>query len=233
MIPPALALHGLAADDETRRRLLTGLPARANPARAPTIKRLAAARADPEDAFGDVYAPDLLGFWLDPGHIQELRELALGRSPSRIGEYLAYEWAHLRGGRTLAERLCPRCTQWCICHHIERRGYPESAAGGGGPGDARGRSARIVADLEQGLDCLPIRWRTTRMLYLRLGRGEHWRILFEAYQRGLTAATRPQDGEAEPAEPFRAALDRLARRLGWRSHAERAIEGDGTGGLVA
>jgi len=171
--------------------------------------------------FEDTYSPSLVRFWLVPDHYLALIVLAEGSSVSDEAEYLAYEWQLIREGYHRDRQKPPGCL--CVELHrlsAERKAsaYPTVLHGGGGSGDARGRSARIKADLEQATDTLPIRWQETRRLYAVQQRSPDYFRRVGLLNMGQTP--RPQDAIPEPEGSRWSACRWIARELGWRPEAK-------------
>lgn len=185
-----------------------------------TIKALAPAVVGGA-LFEDAYSPALVRFWLVPSHYAALLVLAEGSSSSAEGDYLAHEWQLVQQGEreTLRRtgRLLGDNPPGCLCDHLYRleqrqlgSAYPQTTRTRGGRGDAAGRSQRIVADLEYGVDRLPLAWPETRRLYAIQQRS---RAYYRRYQAWRLSG---QPAHPEPGNARWQAMVLVARALGWQ-----------------
>lgn len=167
--------------------------------------------------FDDVYPPGLIAFYL--AHWQELRELSLGMSASDTAEYLRREWELIQSRRSDSFRPLAQRRKVCLCD--EAHEWTATPRGGGGLGDAAGRTRRLLADLEQAADTLPVPWQATERVYRQQHRYSiPYRVRLWRYRQNVEV--RDVDRQPEPEGSYRLCLRRMAEALGWSEQRRAA-----------
>lgn len=153
-------------------------------------------------------SPRRIRFWF--AHWAELETLADGGIGGRnLREYLAREWALLQERAGI-----------CLCGPTDAVPALPAEYGGSGFGPAAPHFSELRASLVQAVDALPIHWRATRALFDLQGRAAVWGARLATHR--TLGFQRPQDRLLEPDDGGHAAIEMLARSLGWRPRQDVA-----------
>lgn len=156
------------------------------------------------------YSPALIRFYL--AHWEELQSLAEGTGGA-LGEYLRREWEIIQSRRSDLYRPLAQRRKSCVCD--EQHTWSDSPRGGGGSGDAGGRTRRLLADLELAAEQAPAHWEATRRVFRQQQRDGQWEFRRDVARR--TTPGRPRDRWPEPHGSDALVVSLMARSLGWRA----------------